>query len=316
MDGLTEADYKALAEICPGGMFRNVELAKISQWRIGGRADVILRPNSGEQVSALRRWFNERSIRHVVIGLTSNLLFADEGLHVPCIQIGQRMSGIQVRGNEVIAQAGVWVPVFARRMMQAGLTGAEHICGIPGTLGGLGCMNGGSQRKNIASNVLSVKSVDVSGCLVERSREECKFAYRKSIYQTNDEIIAEVKLHFESAEQSKVRSAMLSILKDRRSKFPRKEANCGSVFKSNPAMYEDVGPPGRVIERLGLKGYRVGNALVSLQHANFFIASGRTKAVDMLQLISEIRYAVYATTGHLMETEVQFVTEDGMIVPM
>ncbi|MBK1674779.1 UDP-N-acetylenolpyruvoylglucosamine reductase [Ectothiorhodospira shaposhnikovii] len=315
MERLTDADHRVLSEICPGGVFRDVDLARISRWRIGGRADLILQPSSGTQVAALRRWFHERAIHHVVIGMTSNLLFADEGLHVPCIQIGPRMAHMSVRGAEVTAEAGVWVPGFARRLMHAGLTGAEHTCGIPGTLGGLVCMNGGSQRKGIGTNVLKIYSVDVAGCDIHRVGAGCDFAYRQSVYQSNGEIITAVSLRFAQGERSAIRRQMLQILADRRHKFPRKEPNCGSVFKSNPAMYADIGPPGAAIERLGFKGLRVGGALVSCQHANFIVNSGSALARDVLQLIARISVEVKRATGHQMEAEACYVTTEGEIMP-
>lgn len=310
---LTEADYQALGQICPGGLFRNVDLSQISRWRIGGKADLILQPGSPAQIVALRRYLNERDMTHVVIGATSNLLFADEGLHVPCIQIGERMSKIHIQGNVVSAQSGAWVPGLARRIMQAALTGAEHTCGIPGTLGGLICMNGGSLRKGIGSSVLSVESVDAAGCVMERERDACDFAYRQSIYQCNGEVITNVRLQFEPGERVEIRREMLRILADRRNKFPRKQPNCGSVFKSNPAMYAEIGPPGAVIERLGMKGLREGGALISPYHANFFVTEGEGNANKMLSLIKKVGDRVLETTGHRMESEVQFVTPAGKI---
>ena len=315
MDRLTEADYQALGRICPGGLFRNVDLSQISRWRIGGKADLILQPSSPEQIVALRRWFHERDMHHVVFGATSNLLFADEGLHAPCIQIGERMSKIDIQGNVVNAQAGAWVPGLARRIMQAGLTGAEHTCGIPGTLGGLICMNGGSLRKGIGSSVLSVESVDASGCVMEREWDACDFAYRQSIYQTNGEVITNVRLQFEKGERDAIRREMLRILADRRNKFPRKQPNCGSVFKSNPAMYAEIGPPGLAIERLGFKGQRIGGAVVSPYHANFIVNTGGATSSGVLELISLIDRTVETVTGYKIEAEVSFVRFDGRIFP-
>ena len=311
MDRLTEADYQALGRICPGGLFRNVDLSQISRWRIGGKADLILQPSSPEQIVALRRWFHERDMHHVVFGATSNLLFADEGLHAPCIQIGERMSKIDIQGNVVNAQAGAWVPGLARRIMQAGLTGAEHTCGIPGTLGGLICMNGGSLRKGIGSSVLSVESVDASGCVMEREWDACDFAYRQSIYQTNGEVITNVRLQFEKGERDAIRREMLRILADRRNKFPRKQPNCGSVFKSNPAMYAEIGPPGAVIARLGMKGLREGGAVISPDHANFIINDKEAKAKDVISLINTICSAVNEKFGHKLVCEVKCLAENG-----
>ena len=192
-----------------------------------------------------------------------------------------------------------------------GLTGAEHTCGIPGTLGGLICMKGGSQRKGIGTNVLKVHSVDAAGREIQRSREDCGFAYRNSVYQDNGDIITAVSLRFMPGDRSAIRREMLQILADRRHKFLRKEPYCGSVFKSNPTMYAEIGPPGAAIERLGFKGYRIGDAMVSKHHANFFVNVGQARAMDMLQLISKVSSVVESETGYKMEPEAIFVGSDG-----
>lgn len=314
---LPETLVSELERLCPGGVLRDVPLAAISQWRIGGRADLILRPGSAGELARLRAWFHERGLPHLVIGATTNLLFADAGLRVPCLQIGARMSRISAgsEAGEIEVEAGAWVPGLARRIMQMGLTGAEHICGIPGTLGGLVCMNGGSQRKGIGSSILSVEAIDPEGRRIRRETAECGFAYRRSVFQENGEIVASARLRFVPADRGEVRREMLAILGDRRRKFPRKTPNCGSVFKSNPAMYDEIGPPGAAIERLGFKGRRIGAAQVAPLHANFIVNTGGAQAADVLALIREVRSAVLESTGYAMETEALFVGPWGQIAP-
>lgn len=299
----------------PGGVTQGLDLGQVSRWRVGGRADLVLEPASAEELSALLRWFAGRGIRPVTIGLTTNLLFHDAGIRVPVIHIGRRMSLVTVRGNTVQAQAGVWVPGLARTIMKHGLGGVEHICGIPGTLGGLICMNGGSQRKGIGSHVVSVETVDRTGKICQTAAEDCGFAYRQSVFQTNSEIITGVTLELVPRDRNETRTEMLDILSSRRKKFPKALPNCGSVFKSNPAMYAEIGPPGAAIERLGFKGAREGGAQVSPLHANFIVNTGDARARDVLTLITRIRDAVEDATGHRMVAEALFVGPDGTILP-
>src|SRR5690554_3182572 len=103
---LTETAISELGALCSGGVTRDVDLSAISQWRVGGRADIVLQPSSTAEVAALMHWLSARGIRPVVIGLTTNLLFDDAGLRVPCIQIGSRMAQVVVNGRELQAQAG------------------------------------------------------------------------------------------------------------------------------------------------------------------------------------------------------------------
>lgn len=315
MDRLTDAAIADLAAICPGGVAQDVDLAELSWWRIGGPADLVLQPSSTEEVAGLMRWFSAMHIRPVVIGMTTNLLFADTGLRAPCIQLGPRMAQTSIDRNIVRAQAGAWVPGLARKLMQAGLGGAEHICGIPGTLGGLICMNGGSQRKGIGSNVVNVESVDSTGSIHSIVAPDCDFAYRQSVFQTNGHVITGTSLRFVPRARSQIHAEMRAILADRRRKFPRKEPNCGSVFKSNPAMYAEIGPPGAAIERLGFKGQRIGGAMVSPRHANFIVNAGGATAHDVLTLIARIGDAVEAETGYRMQAEACFVHADGVTQP-
>lgn len=315
MDPMTASAIAELEALCPGGVARDVDLSALSWWRIGGRADLVLRPTSSAEVAALSHWFFARGIRPVVIGLTTNLLFDDAGLRTPCIQIGNRMARFSLDDTTLQAQAGVWVPGLARRLMQVELGGAEHICGIPGTLGGLICMNGGSQRKSIGSNVLAVESVDPTGTISVHEQAACDFAYRQSVFQTNDHIITSARLRFSRQPRTRIRAEMRAILAERRRKFPRKEPNCGSVFKSHPAMYAEVGPPGAAIERLGFKGQRVGGALVSPRHANFIVNAGGATARDVLTLIARIGDTVEVATGYRMQAEACFVSADGVIRP-
>ncbi|MCH4811972.1 UDP-N-acetylmuramate dehydrogenase [Vreelandella neptunia] len=315
MGRLTQQALNELESLCPGGIERDVSLASISQWGIGGTADTVIRPSTSQQLADLRRWFYQHDVHHLTIGSTSNLLFADEGLRAPCIQLGNRLSHVSIDKNVVHAQAGVWVPSLARQLMLSGLTGGEHICGIPGTLGGLVCMNGGSQRKGIGSHVESIESVGVTGEVVHRAASDCRFAYRSSVYQTNNEVITSVKLKFDDGQAKQIRQEMLAILADRSRKFPRKLPNCGSVFKSNPAMYAEVGAPGTIIEKLGFKGYSIGDAFVSPMHANFIVHNGQGMAKDVLSLINEISEKVLLETGYKMEVEVIYVTPNGVFLP-
>nr|WP_273543293.1 UDP-N-acetylmuramate dehydrogenase [Halomonas profundi] len=311
---VTKALIYDLKKIVPSGVFVNLSLAKISRWNIGGLADVIVRPQSPEQIRKLREYFYKNNIAHVVIGMTSNLLFSDKGLLVPCIQLGYEMNKINIDSNIVTAQAGAWVPKLAREVQKAKLVGAEHICGVPGTLGGLVYMNGGSQRKGIGSSVSKVVSIDSKGGYVTRNRVDCLFAYRSSIYQCRDEIISEVVLNFEDADSSSlVRKEMLSILSSRKKKFPRKIPNCGSVFKSDPSAYSLYGPPGKIIEDLGLKGYARGGAKISEEHANFITNIEGATSSDVIFLIELIKERAFSELGCQLNAEVKYVDEHGCI---
>tara|TARA_R110000765_G_scaffold205329_1_gene310098 strand:+ start:2041 stop:3075 length:1035 start_codon:yes stop_codon:yes gene_type:complete len=293
----------------------NILLSDVTRWKIGGVAKLVVEPNSINGLSSLLEILHTNNIPKLVVGSTSNLLFSDEGLDIPLIQIGSGLSKVEIQGGKVTCESGIWVPGFARRLAAAGLSGLEHICGIPGTLGGLIYMNGGSQRKGIGSHILNVTTIDSSGRLKIYSNSECEFGYRSSIFQSKNEIIVSCQLELVPKEPKKIKHEILSILRSRRLKFPNKLPNCGSVFVSDPAMYADYGPPGKVIEDAGLKGMKKGNAAISQTHANFIVNEGKATADDVLYLIYLARKSVQENTGYQLRAEAIFIDKNGTQSP-
>jgi len=303
---------KELEIICPQKVALNASMADISNWRVGGCAAVLVTPSSLQQLIELKITLSSQKIPYLVIGNTTNLLFTDEDIDAVLIQVGSLFSDTRIEDEVIIAQAGLWVPKLARKAMQAGLTGVEHICGIPGTLGGLIAMNGGSERKCIGSVVSSVITVDEYGALNSYTNTDCNFSYRGSIFQKKNEIIAQVEIKLRKADNKRrVHDEMRKILTSRNNKFPRKLPSCGSVFVSNPNMYSAYGPPGKVIEEHGLKGLRKGKAQVSTIHANFIVNNGGATAKDILYLINIVREKIYNKTGYLMDVEARYVDASG-----
>jgi len=303
-----------LQNLLPGRVETSVPLSKLSRWKIGGEADVVVTPTTSVDLVTVKTWLYENELPSVVIGSTSNLLFDDAGLRAIMIHMTPAFGKSVVSGDQICIEAGTWVPGLARLAMNSGLTGLEHTCGIPGTVGGLVYMNGGSQRRGIGDCIQSVESISKEGKCIIRKKEECNFEYRKSIFQANTETISSVTLKLSPGRKEEIRRDMLSILKSRRNKFPQKEPNCGSVFVSNPQMYDAYGPPGKIIEKLGMKGVRVGGALVSPLHANFIINDGTAKAEDVLNLISQIKDTVLRSTGYDMAVEAKYVSPTGEII--
>ncbi|MHB0960796.1 MAG: UDP-N-acetylmuramate dehydrogenase [Pirellulaceae bacterium] len=306
-------NLKALLEHLGCPYRSNTLLKAYSSWRIGGLADWIVEPVNTSQVSEILRFCLAVQLPILIIGHGTNLLFDDAGFRGVIIRIANNMSTFTIDGFRIQAQAGVWVPQLALAVGRAGLSGLEHTIGIPGTVGGLVAMNGGSQRKAIGNCVERVRIVDHTGNGRSLSREECRFAYRTSFLQKGGFIVADVELGCEPGDPRAIRREMLSILRDRRRKFPRKQPNCGSVFVSGGEMYRQFGPPGKVIEDAGLKGLRVGDAQVSEQHANFITNLGNASSWDTLNLIRLIREEVHRGTGLWLECEVRYVRPNGAI---
>lgn len=291
------------------------DLRQFSRWRAGGKAAAVIAPASRQAVMDCLAYLSEQPFPKLVIGDGSNILFDDDGFDGVILRIGRAMSAMRFEGDRLWAEGGIWVPHLVRAVGARGLGGLEHAIGIPGTLGGLIIMNGGSRRLGVGRQVRLVRGCDASGRPFERTQEDCKFRYRGSTLQDDGLIVLDVELQFEPDSPQRLRREMIDIMADRRRKFPKALPNCGSVFLSNPAMYDVVGPPGAAIERVGLKGRRLGGAEISPMHANFIVNLGDARATDILGLIHMARATVHQETGYWMDAEVRHIAPDGTVRP-
>ena len=294
-----------------GDIYLKEPLSKHSSWRIGGPADVLIEPYTIEQILEIVRYADLMKIPTVVIGNGTNLLFSDEGFRGIIIKMGKNFSKYTIKGKRACAEAGIWTPKFVKLLSDNGLSGLEHAIGIPGTLGGLVFMNGGSGGKCIGDIVKKIWVIDKNYNLIFFSKSECDFSYRKSVFQDSNYIICKIELECETGEKEKIRSEMRSILDNRKNKFPLNYPNCGSVFLSNPVVNNTFGPPGKLIEESGLKGYQVGDAQISEKHANFVVNLGKATAKDMISIVHYARKTVYLRYGICLESEVKYVGEMG-----
>jgi len=315
VSGIAADIIEALGDLDVGRIARDEPLARHSSWQIGGPADLLVEPSASEQIATLVRFARQHQFPLLTIGQGTNLLFDDAGLRGIVLKLGQRFSRITVDGRRILADGGAWVPRLARLAMRAGLTGLEHTIGIPGTLGGLVLMNGGSQRQGIGERVRRVWIVDAEGNERQLSCAECGFAYRHSALQGTGAVVVRVELECPPGEIREIRRAMVVDLRERRRKFPRKQPNCGSVFLSTSEMHATVGPPGRIIEEAGLKGTRIGRAEVSSRHANFIVNLGGASSSDVLALIDLVRRRVFERIGFDLRCEVRYLTPEGVLVP-
>lgn len=285
-------------------------------WRIGGPADVLALPVSFPQLERALQAVRKAGVPHVVIGRGSNLLFADAGFRGVVFKIDQPLNRIEVKGCQIVSESGALTCRVALAALRHRLEGLEHIVGIPGTMGGLVAMNGGSQRRSIGDSIDWVEGCDGQGRLFRLGRGDCHFSYRDSRFLREAGLVVfRCALSLAKGDRTAIRRAMLADLKERRRKFPMQFPNCGSVFKSSPALYALAGPPGKIIEDCGLKGRRAGDAEISRLHANFITNQGRARAAEVLELIGQIRNEVHRRWGIWMEAEVKYVQPAGGVIP-
>ena len=288
----------------PSYIKTNVLLKNHCTLKIGGTADYFVEPENEQQIIEVLTFAKQQGLPYFVIGHGSNLLFADEGYRGIIIKIADKFADIKVEGNTLKIQSGAWMPYVARKTKVAGLMGLEHTIGIPGNIGGIITMNAGSKRKSIATNLKYIHAIDENANKLTLTPEECNFGYRQSIFQANKWIITGAEIECQSGDKNQIRHEMRQILQQRRLKFPRKQPNCGSVFKSNPVMYQKYGPPGKIIEDLGLKGFCIGDVCISEKHANFFVNTGKASSEDFNSVLAMVRTKVFKKIGFDLVPEV------------
>lgn len=289
-------------------------IGPLSRWKTGRQIQWMVFPRSSEEVGAAMEFARVRGLPWVPIGDTSNLLICDEDVAAVGICLRRHFKGVTIEHDRVQALGGAWVPWLARACASHGLRGLTHISGIPGTVGGLVVMNGGSQRRSISESLEWVEVADEYGIGHRFSALDCGFGYRQSRFQHEKVIVTAIEAKLSFDQPSVLRREMRSLLAQRRRKFPMRQPNCGSVFRSDPALYESFGPPGKVIEAMGLRGACVGAARVSLKHGNFIVNEGAATAEEILELIRLVHRRVKESTGISMRTEVQYLTATGRVV--
>jgi UDP-N-acetylmuramate dehydrogenase len=290
-----------------GDVLYDEPLAKHTSIRIGGPADIFLFPKDMADLQVVLR--NRGDLPLLVVGEGSNLLVRDGGWRgiVVCLKDGFKAVGApeffqRPDGKEAArlkAGAGVKMSYLAKYAARYGLTGIEELVGIPGSLGGALFMNAGAEGVEISECIHSITRLTDAGEIQVIGRDDVAFSYRRAQFPLGGGIIVEAELELEKAESRAVFTAIDEYLERRSRKQPLSSPNSGSIFKNPP---NDTA--GRLIESVGLKGFSVGNAAISLKHANFIINQGNATAENVVQLIDHVRDAVKEKTGVTLETEI------------
>jgi UDP-N-acetylmuramate dehydrogenase len=284
------------------GTLRDEPMSKHTSWRVGGPADQFTRPST---LAELQNFLVSLPPATPVtwIGLGSNLLVRDGGIRgaVICTS-GMPRELERVDQNRVRAAAGLPCATLARRCARWRLGPAAFFAGIPGTVGGALAMNAGGFGSETWDCVASVQTIDRSGALRERPRSDYTVAYR-SVRGGDGEWFLRALLQFEADRENET-AAMKDLLDARSMSQPLGKPTAGSVFRNPPGDFA-----GKLIERAGLKGTRKGGAMVSDKHANFILNTGTATALDIEQLIDEIRSQVLRRFGIELELEVRLLGE-------
>lgn len=272
-------------------------------FRIGGEADVFIKPASEEVLKGVLFALKETGIPYYCIGGGSNLLVSDFGIRGAALYTGGFSDMTLLDGCVIECGAGVKLSRMCSFALENSLSGCEFAWGIPGTVGGAVYMNAGAYGGEVKDILVSVRHMTPDGEIEEVSAESLKLGYRTSVYDKNRNIILSAKFKLHPGDKNEIREKMDDLLARRKEKQPIDLPSAGSTFKRPEGHFA-----GTLIEQCGLKGTAVGGAAVSEKHAGFVVnANGEATCSEVLRLIELVKNTVFEKTGVLLEPEVKVV---------
>ncbi|MFK8023626.1 MAG: UDP-N-acetylmuramate dehydrogenase [Ilumatobacter sp.] len=287
---------------------RDRSLAPMTTYKVGGAADLFVDVTEHDDLLRVSRAAASSGLPVLVVGRGSNLLVADAGFGGIAVSV-QRITGDVVVDDEqhlVEAGSAVLLPVLARQLANAGLTGFEWAVGVPGSIGGAVRMNAGGHGSDMSASLIDVRVFDLATASDEvRSADELGLRFRGSGLGPND-VVLSARLRLGRGDPEAARSELSDIVAWRRANQPGGQ-NAGSVFV-NPVPGEVSA--GLLIDEAGLRGFRHGTAMVSDKHANFIQADADGSADDVFELMALVRERVEAATGYNLRSEIRLVGFD------
>lgn len=282
-----------------------VELARYTSWLIGGKADHFCLPTTLDEVREAQSWAQKNKLDMTILGGGSNVLVSDQGVRglVCCLR---RFSGVQTKEENqklyIEAKSGTAKSEILKIFLKHKLPPALFLAGLPGDVGGGVVMNAGVAEafdpREFGEIVEWIEVLKPDGHLQKYSHDEITWNYRHSLgWQPG--ILVNVGLVVSAAADSEILEKVKQANRVRLSKQPLDMPSCGSVFR-NPSGHKAA----QLIDSCGLKGFRIGDAQVSLKHANFIVNLGRAKASDVWQVITQVKSQVLEKTNVELQTEV------------
>jgi UDP-N-acetylmuramate dehydrogenase len=288
---------------------RDEPLARFTTMRVGGPADLFATVHNAHELRAIVRFARSREIPHTLLGRGSDSVIADAGIRGLVIQI--RAEGSRVDGDRYTAEAGVPMARAATETQKAGLTGLEFGLAIPGTVGGAVWANAGAHEADIAGVLESARVLASDGSESIVPVADLDLAYRTSRFKRPPaagapdaprDVVIDATFRLEQADPDTIKARLDEIRRWRQAHQPLGLPSAGSVFR-NP----DDDSAGRLIDAAGLKGLRIGGAVVSEKHANFIVNDQRGTAADVRRLAERVRREVRQRHGVELVFEIEFV---------
>ena len=280
------------------------KLSEYVNFKVGGPADILLIPNSKEQVIKSIKICKENNIPFYLIGNGSNILVRDGGFRGVVLSL-KNVKNIYVDGEKIEAECGVMLKEVSDKAIENSLTGFEFACGIPGTIGGAVFMNAGAYDGEISKVIESAEVIDENCNIIRLSREELDFGYRSSLVMKKGYTVLSAVFKLEKGQVKTIKELIEDLTNKRESKQPIEYPSAGSTFKRPTGYFA-----GKLIQDAGLKGYSIGGAAVSEKHSGFVINKGNATAKDITDLIKHIQDEVKKQFGVDLHPEVRIIGEE------
>lgn len=279
-------------------------LKDYTTFKIGGKAGLMVFPDTAEKLSALIAFSTKNNIKRLVIGKGSNLLADDKGFDGVVINTCKMDNIYLTDETTIFCQCGVPMSRLCKFALENSITGLEFAFGIPGTAGGAAFMNAGAYGGEIKDVLVSCEHICPDGTIGKYEGDELQMRYRGSVYSSEciDYTIASLTLKLQKGNPIEIKAEMDELLQRRKDKQPLEYPSAGSAFKRPEGNFA-----GALIERCGLKGFRVGDAAVSEKHAGFVVNLGCATSGDVKAVLEHCRQTVFVETGIMLEPEIKFI---------
>ncbi|BDR68236.1 UDP-N-acetylmuramate dehydrogenase [Clostridium tetani] len=275
-----------------------------TSFKVGGPVDILVTPESYEQVQYVIKHSRENNIPYFIMGNGSNLLVRDGGIRGLVIKFC-KLNRIKIEDDKIIAQSGVLLSKVSNMAAKNNLEGLEFASGIPGSIGGALTMNAGAYNGEISQVIDSALVLDKSGEILNLSKEELELGYRTSSILKNGYVVLEAILKLSLGDSKNIYDRIKELTEKRKTKQPLEYPSAGSTFKRPQGYFA-----AKLIEESGLKGINVGDAEVSQKHSGFIINKGNASAKDILNLINIVQDTVKSKFDVELHTEVLIIGED------
>ena len=294
-------DMKSLTELSESLGCRIIPECVLSEYitfRFGGPCRALISINSAESAAELMRYMKKNDIKYGILGRGSNVMVPDDGFDGVILLFGSLYADIEENGCELKCSSGAALTAVCVRAQQLGLSGMEHLFGIPGTVGGALYMNAGAYNSEMKDIVVSAEYIDENCQIRTIDAKDMDLSYRHSIFCENSGVITSVTLRLTKGEPEEIKAAMSECMEKRRSKQPLEYPSAGSTFKRPKDNYAS-----KLIDECGLRGLSCGGAMVSEKHCGFVINKGFATCADVLELCGKIQDIVMEKTGYKLELE-------------